>query len=111
MHVAELVLGHALTGVVALEDRTGIDVTFLRSTEFGEIGAQLFELRQHQFVVIVAPGVARDAAWRSWRGFLALPVIERHDHHRACRRQNLLWIAPLLRAPLHPLHFPGCAFA
>jgi hypothetical protein len=62
-HCALAVPAHArFRGVIALEDWTRVDVTFLGAATLGEKHAEFLEFPQHQVVIIVAPRVTRDSA-------------------------------------------------
>src|SRR5213593_1209310 len=101
--------------MIALQDRSGIDVTFLRSTKFAQETVDLVQLRRDDTMIIVAPSIPGDASCsgpESFRGnCVTLPIIESKHNNRARPRQNLLRVATFLFSARHVIHLTVRSFA
>ena len=79
------------------------------STDVDERGAQRAKPRDHDVVVVAAPGVARDAAVAPLgvEGRRGDPVVDGDGHDRAHRREQRPWVGALRRIARHPAHVGG----
>src|SRR5215831_3690921 len=98
----------SLRGMIAFQDRPGINVTFLLPAKAAKEAIDLLQLVSDYVVVIVSPGVPRDLT-RSWCSCVLvrrvpLKIIQCQSNYRPCARQNLLRIATFLFATLHVTH-------
>src|ERR1700730_12572245 len=96
--------------MIAFQNRTCVHVTFLPATEFAQEIVDLIQFGRDYMMIIVAPGVTRDACMRSFFysrsrvACRALKVIQRQDNDRARAWQDFLRIATLLFAAIHVAH-------
>ena len=90
-------------GEVSLEDRPGIDVTFLSTALSLEISVNRNHVLQHDLVIIRSPGIAGDFPLSS-SGTGALKIICGQYHYRFGLGQNPGRIGSSARITLEPSH-------
>ena len=103
-HRALAMPGHAAgCGPVAFEDRSTVDEAPLSPSSLCEVCGEGFEARGDHLVVIVAPGVAGDAASPACRGAVA-EIIRGQDNDRLGPGEDSPRIAAVLLGAPHPFH-------
>src|SRR5262249_55895270 len=114
-----------LCGMIAFQNRTGIDVTLLPSSKAAKKCVDLRQPIGDYIVIILAPRIPRNSTRSGSRGigilpivhrlepdaaFVSLKVIQRENNNRPRAGQNLLRIATLLLGALHVTHLAMGAF-
>src|SRR5437870_2942648 len=100
--------------MVALQHRAGVDITFLAPAVPTQEIVDRSQLFLNDFVIIITPGISRDAtslsSGRHTRlDMSSLKIIKRENNHRFRFRQNLLRIASLLCITCEVIHLAALA--
>ena len=103
-----------LCGLIAFQNRPGINVRFLPSPKAAKKRVELRQLIDDYIVIILTLCIPRDSSRsggvRPPNALFSLKVIQREDNNRPRAGQNLLRIATLLLRAFHVTHLAMRAF-